>query len=158
MNKENGTIYLAYGSNLNMKQMAQRCPTAKVLGGAKLTGYQLLFRGGGGGAVATVEKEKNGSVPVLLWEITPRDEAALDRYEGYPRLYRKETVKVRLKGKWIEAMVYIMNEGWPLGVPSRYYYDVIREGYMDAGFDLSILAKAVRDSKRSIFIIRKEEV
>ena len=156
--KKQSNIYLAYGSNLNLKQMAYRCPDAKVLGGTALTGYRLLFRGYNGSAVATVEKHEGGSVPVLLWEITPRDEAALDRYEGYPRLYRKETVKVRLKGKWIEAMVYIMNEGWPLGVPSRYYYDVIREGYMDAGFDLSILAKAVRDSKRSIFIIRKEEV
>ena len=74
------------------------------------------------------------------------------------RLADLQPPQCELKGKWIEAMVYIMNEGWPLGVPSRYYYDVIREGYMDAGFDLSILAKAVRDSKRSIFIIRKEEV
>jgi gamma-glutamylcyclotransferase (GGCT)/AIG2-like uncharacterized protein YtfP len=145
MHKEK-TIYLAYGSNLNLKQMAGRCPTAKVLGSAKLMGYRLLFRGNGGGAVATVEKEKGGGVPALLWQITPRDEAALDRYEGYPWLYRKETVKVRFKGKWIEAMVYIMNEGRPLGAPSRYYYDVIRQGYLDAGFDLAILGKAVRDS------------
>ena len=129
-----------------MKQMAQRCPTAKVLGGAKLTGYQLLFRGGGGGAVATVEKEKNGSVPVLLWEITPRDEAALDRYEGYPRLYRKETVEVKVNGKAVKAMVYIMNEGRPLGQPSCYYYSTILEGYMDAGFDVDILRRAAAES------------
>jgi gamma-glutamylcyclotransferase (GGCT)/AIG2-like uncharacterized protein YtfP len=145
MNKDKA-IYLAYGSNLNLKQMAGRCPTAKALGNTKLTGYRLLFRGNGGGAVATVEKEKGGGVPALLWQITPRDEAALDLYEGYPWLYRKETVKVRFKGKWIEAMVYIMNEGRPLGAPSRYYYDVIRQGYLDAGFDLAILGKAVRDS------------
>lgn len=156
MNKENGTIYLAYGSNLNLRQMARRCPTAKALGGAKLTGYRLLFRGDDGGAVATIEKEKGGGVPALLWQITPRDEAALDRYEGYPRLYRKETVKVRFKGKWVEAMAYIMNEGWPLGVPSRYYYDVIREGYVDAGFDLAILGKAVRDSKHPGFKMKEE--
>lgn len=146
MSKENGTIYLAYGSNLNLKQMAERCPTAKVLGGATLDGYRLLFRGGGIGAVATVEKKKDGSVPVLLWQITPRDEAALDRYEGYPRLYRKETVNVQINGDWVEAMVYIMNPGWRFGNPSRYYYDVIREGYVDAGFDISVLEKAARYS------------
>lgn len=146
MSKGKRTIYLAYGSNLNLKQMAERCPTAKVLGSAKLTGYRLWFRGGGGSAVATVEKEKGGSVPVLLWQITPRDEAALDWYEGYPRLYRKETVRVRFNGKWIETMVYIMNEGRSFGAPSQYYCDVIREGYVDAGFDISILDKAARDS------------
>ncbi|MGB9591038.1 MAG: gamma-glutamylcyclotransferase, partial [Candidatus Kryptoniota bacterium] len=40
----------------------------------------------------------------------------------------------------------IMNEGRPLGAPSRYYYEVIRHGYIDAGFDISVLNKAVRDS------------
>lgn len=106
--------------------------------------------------MATVEKEKGGSVPVLLWEIQPQDEVALDRYEGYPWLYRKETVKVRFKGKWIEAMVYIMNEGKPLGAPGRYYYEVIREGYMDAGFYIPILDEAVRKSARTTFRIKKE--
>jgi hypothetical protein len=74
MSKEKGTIYLAYGSNLNLRQMAYRCPTAKVLGSAKLTGYRLLFRGGNGGAVATIEKQKGESVPVMLWRIMPNDE------------------------------------------------------------------------------------
>jgi len=146
MNEEKGTVYLAYGSNLNLKQMAYRCPTARVLGQAKLNGYRLLFRGGNGGAVATIEKQKGESVPVLLWRIMPYDEEALDRYEGYPHLYRKETVKVRFKGQWVPAMAYIMNDGRPQGAPSRYYYEVIRQGYMDAGFDISILDKAVRDS------------
>jgi gamma-glutamylcyclotransferase (GGCT)/AIG2-like uncharacterized protein YtfP len=146
MSNEKGTIYLAYGSNLNLRQMAYRCPTAKVLGSAKLTGYRLLFRGGNGSAVATIEKQKGESVPVLLWRIMPNDEKALDRYEGYPHLYRKETVKVRFKGQWVPAMVYIMNEGRPLGAPGRYYYEVIRQGYIDAGFDISFLNKAVRDS------------
>jgi len=89
---------------------------------------------------------KGESVPVLLWRIMPNDEKALDRYEGYPHLYRKETVKVRFKGQWVPAMVYIMNEGRPLGAPGRYYYEVIRQGYIDAGFDISFLNKAVRDS------------
>jgi len=146
MSKETNMIYLAYGSNLNREQMACRCPDAKVLGSARLNGYQLLFRGSKASAVATIEKRKSCSVPVLLWEITARDEEALDRYEGYPVLYRKETVKVRWEGTWVQAMVYIMNEGRPLGVPSRYYYDIIWRGYAEAGFDTSALSKAVRES------------
>ena len=48
-------LYIAYGSNLNLEQMAFRCPTAKVVGKSELKDYELLFRGGRRGAVATVE-------------------------------------------------------------------------------------------------------
>ena len=72
-------LYVAYGSNLNLAQMARRCPTAKVVGIGKLKEYQLTFRG-----VATIEPVSGAETPVGVWEITPKDEMALDRYEGYP--------------------------------------------------------------------------
>ena len=46
-------LYIAYGSNLNIKQMANRCPTAKVVGASMLKDWRLLFRGAHAGAVAT---------------------------------------------------------------------------------------------------------
>jgi len=144
--KQNTRLYLAYGSNLNRSQMADRCPTAKVLGTSAMKGWRLLFKGAHAGAVATVELFKGGSVPVLVWEITPADEAALDRYEGWPFLYRKEEVSVELDGKSVQAMVYILNNGRLLGQPSCYYYSTILEGYKDAGFDTEVLRKATIDS------------
>lgn len=145
-------LYVAYGSNLHLEQMADRCPTAKVVGAAILKGRRLLFRGYRGGAVATVEAHKGGGVPVLVWEITPDDEAALDRYEGWPFLYRKETVRIQLNGKRTSAMVYIMNtkgrwgEYRPLNQPGAGYYATILEGYKAAGFDTGILKQATQDS------------
>jgi gamma-glutamylcyclotransferase (GGCT)/AIG2-like uncharacterized protein YtfP len=146
--KNENTIYAAYGSKLNLEQMAQRCPNATILGTGELVGYRLLFRGGSYGAVATVEPKKGESVPVLLWDITPRDEAALDRYEGWPTLYRKETGIVICDGEPVEAMIYIMNEGRALGMPSDNYYYTIAEGYDSAGFDIKVLSRAVRLSRR----------
>lgn len=146
--KNENTIYVAYGSNLNLEQMEYRCPYATALGNATLSDYRLLFRGGNGGAVATVEPKRGSTVPVLLWDITPRDEEALDRYEGWPRLYHKETVTVQYEGKPVEAMVYIMNAGYPLGLPSAYYLQTIIEGYMAAGFDKLVLDRAVKDSTK----------
>jgi gamma-glutamylcyclotransferase (GGCT)/AIG2-like uncharacterized protein YtfP len=139
-------VYLAYGSNLNLEQMRHRCPYAIPLWPVELSGYRLLFRGGNGNAVATVEPKEGGSVPALLWEITPRDEEALDRYEGWPHLYRKETVKVAAGRKMVEAMVYVMNGGHPLGLPGEYYLGVIIAGYTSAGFDPQVLKQAMRDS------------
>jgi hypothetical protein len=126
--------------------MSYRCPTALVVSNAKLEGYQLLFRGGNGGAVATVEKRENAFVPVLVWELEPDDELALDRYEGYPSFYRKVMVKINFDGKWHKVMAYIMNDGHPFGMPSQYYYNTILQGYKSAGLDVNILNKAVKIS------------
>jgi len=143
--KNTNKLYVAYGSNLNIEQMGNRCPYAVPLGTATLAGYRLMFRGGNN-SVATVEPLEEASVPVLLWEITPRCEEALDRYEGWPRLYRKETITVDFGGKQTEAMVYIMNEDYPYGSPGERYLNVIKEGYASAGFDTIVLDVAVEAS------------
>lgn len=141
-------LYIAYGSNLNLKQMEHRCPTAEVVGATMLHNWRLKFRGGNHSAVATIERSRGSKVPVLIWRIQPQDEAALDRYEGWPHLYRKKTLRVTVNGKRVYAMVYIMNAArHPYGTPSLYYLDIIREGYESAGFDKGILEDAVNNSK-----------
>lgn len=142
------TLYIAYGSNLNLPQMAQRCPTAKVVGTSEIRDYELLFRGSRHSAVATVEPSKGNNIPVLLWTLKDNDLRALDHYEGYPNFYRKEILEVELKGKTVPAMVYIMNDGYPFGSPSDYYLNTIMEGYNSAGFDTEILEDAVEKSIR----------
>lgn len=146
--KDDPTIYLAYGASLNRIQMRIMCPTAKAIGNTALKGYCLLFRGGAGYADATIEKKENSEVPVLVWEVGPGDEAALDGYEGYPRLYRKETVDVELMGRNVKAMVYIMNESRPLDAPGKQYLCTMASGYATAGFDTRVLERAVWESTR----------
>jgi len=144
MKKE--TLYIAYGSNLNLTQMSYRCPTAEVIGTSEMKDYEMLFRGSRSSAVATVEPLIGARVPVLLWKIRPQDELALDHYEGYPNFYRKELFPVELSGRSVNAMVYIMNDGRPFGAPSDYYLNTILEGYHSAGFDTDFLEQAVEKS------------
>ncbi len=139
-------IYLAYGSNLNLEQMGERCPDAAVIGTTTLRDYQLLFRGNRHSGVATIERKRGSSVPVLLWQITEKCERALDRYEGHPHLYRKKKLMVNLDGDELVAMAYIMNEGPPLAMPCAYYYSTILDGYHDCGFDEKVLKQAVMQS------------
>lgn len=140
-------LYIAYGSNLNLEQMKRRCPTAEVVGAAELRNWRLWFRGGNHSAVATIERERGFSVPVLVWRIQPEDELALDRYEGFPFLYRKETLRITLDGRQVHAMAYIMNEaGHPCNQPSAYYFQTILEGYRSAGFDEQTAWDAVKKS------------
>ena len=154
MNRER-RLNVAYGSNLNLEQMARRCPTANVYGKGMLKGYQLLFKGASQNAYATIKTCQNGKVPVLVWELQQEDEKALDYYEGFPRFYYKENVVVKLEsGEHIMAMVYIMTDKMKdrihLNFPSRRYVDIVTAGYLEAGFDTAFIEDALEVSKKAI--------
>ncbi len=51
-------FYLAYGSNLNVKQMQFRCPDARIVGTAEIPNYQLLFKGSKTGSYLTIEPKR----------------------------------------------------------------------------------------------------
>lgn len=155
-------VYAAYGSNINLEQMAFRCPSAQVIGKGWLMDYQLMFLGvsRGRGGVATVEPHKGRRVPILLWAISPDCEEALDRYEGWPTLYRKETLPVSgitwmlnditvmpTQVTEVPAMIYIMNQGHP-SPPNITYLDTIERGYQAVGFHMRYLAEGVRRTLR----------
>ena len=38
-------LYIAYGSNINLEQMAHRCPNSKVVSKEMMQCYELEFRG-----------------------------------------------------------------------------------------------------------------
>lgn len=139
--------YMAYGSNLNVEQMKRRCPDAKPLCLQVINDYHLIFRRG----FLTIEPKKGSEVPVEVWQISDRDEKNLDRYEGYPKFYHKAVVQFKLypygeDPKQTEAMVYIMNKGFPAENPSTHYLETVRDGYNDFGLNLNYLMNALIDT------------
>ena len=145
--------YLAYGSNLNVRQMKWRCPTAKAIGTAVIKDYELLFKGSKTGSYLTIEPKAGAEVPVAVWSVEPSDELNLDRYEGYPHFYYKKELMLPIKGirtgiiRNRKAFVYIMHEDRPLGLPSYSYVETCAEGYHTFGFDTEFLAEAIENSK-----------
>ena len=133
-------LYIAYGSNINLEQMSNRCPNSKVIGKEMLKGYELEFSG-----VATIVPNDKSEVPILIWEIDGRDEHSLDRYEGFPNLYRKELFEIEVEGEKKECMAYLMNKG-QISPPTSYYYSVINQGYEANGMDTSYLRAALERS------------
>lgn len=141
------TLYFAYGSNINLQQMAVRCPDAQVVEPAVLEGYELLFRGNGSSfGVATIAPKEGSQVQGLLWKLTPYCELSLDIYEGYPRLYEKQAITLRTNsGKQVQAMVYVMThekERLPT-MPTRSYYTGIQEGFRQNGLPEQALKDAL---------------
>ena len=142
-------FYLAYGSNLNVRQMKLRCPTARVVGTAEIKDYELFFKGSQTGSYLTIEPKKGGIVPVAVWEVQEQDVRRLDAYEGFPKFYYKKDMEIRYKGirtgrhRTVTAFVYIMHEDREIGIPSNRYISTCIEGYNDFGFNLNILFDAV---------------
>ena len=135
-------LYFAYGSNINLEQMAHRCPDAQIVGPVTLENYELQFRGSG---FATVAPKKGSTVHGLVWKLTPNCEQSLNRYEGYPRHYTKQTVTVKYAaGNEIPVMVYIMAEPYcrQPALPSPYYYRVIQRGFEANGLPVDSLRDA----------------
>lgn len=132
--------YCAYGSNMNLKQMKMRCPKAKVIGTGILDNHKLTFRGIQRG-VANIESCKGRKVPIVLWEITKECEKELDIYEGFPRLYTKKNIKVVVNEESVEAMVYVMTDGYTnmVAAPTEYYFNTIARGYADNNIGLKPL-------------------
>jgi gamma-glutamylcyclotransferase (GGCT)/AIG2-like uncharacterized protein YtfP len=141
--------YLAYGSNLNIRQMRFRCPTALVVGKGVIKDYRLLFKGSKTGSYLTIEKAKGYEVPVAVWKVDEACEESLDRYEGYPSFYYKKEIEIDFKSikkglpRHSKAFVYIMHEERELGIPSRGYVEVCLEGYRTFGFNPILIEEAI---------------
>ena len=129
------TLYAAYGSNLNLAQMEARCPGARVLGAGRISGYRLAFKRVGVCAFATIEPCQGEYVPVGIWEIGERNEAALDSYEGVPAHYGKETIEVEMAEGNVKGMVYVMNKRAVPALPGQGYFMGILKGYRSFGLE-----------------------
>src|SRR5271166_4589170 len=95
-------LYFAYGSNMNAKAMARRCPGARPLGLARLARRRLAVMREGW---LTVVRDPRSSVHGVLWDLSLSDVPALDRYEG--PLYAKISQPVITESAARRALVYI---------------------------------------------------
>ena len=139
--------YIAYGSNMDERQMAVRCRDAVLTGTGFIQGYELLFKGSLTGCYATIESKEQSRVPVTVWTISKADEKRLDRYEGFPTFYYKKDIEVQMKDGTITGLVYIMHEDRHCGMPFPWYYEQMDRDYRKFGFDRTILKKALEASK-----------
>lgn len=124
------TLYAAYGSNLDPRRMAQRAPSSPVRGSGWLRGWRLTFAAedvGWDGALSTVVEDATSSVFVMLYDITPQDEHALDEWEGADMgIWTKIRVRVQTMGQHELAWLYVVN-GYEGGLPSAQYLGIIAD-------------------------------
>jgi phage replication-related protein YjqB (UPF0714/DUF867 family) len=121
--------YFAYGSNLCVRQMAQRCPDAVDPRPAVLGDHDWLINQRG---VATVEPFTGTHVHGVVWQVSDHDLATLDRVEGVPLRYRRNQLTVQTGDGPSDAWVYIDHRVDP-GPPRPGYLERIVGGAVHHG-------------------------
>jgi gamma-glutamylcyclotransferase (GGCT)/AIG2-like uncharacterized protein YtfP len=140
-------LYFAYGSNLDEGQMRARCPRAKALGRAALPNHALTFGGFSHkwrGAVASIRRAPGEQVHGVLYRLPSEELAALDRFEGHPHSYVRESRFVITKDSRRLATVYVQpEETFEPWAPQPKYFAVLAREYARRGFALEHLYVAV---------------
>ena len=91
-------LYFAFGSNLHLGQMAERCPGSRYIGTADLRGYRFQINQRG---FANVVPSPGDHVEGLVYLLSQNDEERLDRSEGVPTAYQKYCIDVQVSAATI---------------------------------------------------------
>ncbi len=142
---------IAYGRNLDLNRMKEKCPHCVLVGKAILQDWQIAYK-----RYITLEPCKGGQIPVGVWEINEEAEKELDIIEQYPTVYRKEYVKINFNGKEVEALVYLINDTHPK-YPDKKYFERLLVGYKYFDFDEKYLYEAIdRLPRKKVLILAGE--
>lgn len=146
-------LYAAYGSNLDPREMAVRAPTSPAAGTGWLVGWRLTFGGedfAWEGALATVVEDAAEQVFVMLYDVPPWDEAALDEWEGTALgVYVKIRVQVEtLDGRKL-AWLYVLDD-YEGGLPSARYLGIMADAAEAAGAPADYVSKLRTRPCRSV--------
>jgi hypothetical protein len=134
-------LHFAYGSNMDRTAMARRCPGSKPVGRAVLKGHSFFITTDG---YASVRRAPADVVYGVLWQLTPRDLAALSLYESLASgLYGEADLPVQSNGRSVRALVYV-GRSLSRGIPKPGYM----EGIVAAARDWQLPADYVRALSR----------
>ena len=128
--------YFAYGSNMDVNQMADRCPSAEIVGVCRLDGHRFLINSRG---VATLVPDASSYALGILWDLPLEDEQTLDDYEGVPAYYQKHLLTVETDREAIQALIYQATDSTP-GRSRRGYMEGIVAAARQHGFDEAYVA------------------
>jgi gamma-glutamylcyclotransferase len=138
-------LYFAYGSNLWLKQMKDRCPSSKKVGTGILHSYKW---GINPRRYANVCPSSSHVVYGIVYTLSSFDEAELDCREGVSLgYYEKKDLDVELlstekEASTIRCLVYIDPKG--LFGPSGEYIDRINSGLKDANLPKEWVQQNIR--------------
>lgn len=135
-------LYFGYGSNLDEARLHIHCPSARLVGTARLAEHRLAFsiesKNTWHGGVADIRPEPGREVWGALWLIDDTHAEPLDRQEGVfrdPPAYQRIAVDLETAaGDQVRCRSYQVVTPHPDGyLPSPAYHDTILRGAQAIG-------------------------
>ena len=104
--------YFAYGSNMNDNRMTERGVNFLSKEKGTLKGYRFIInkksQKNPNIGFANIIRDDNSEVEGIIYEVSQEDILKLDKFEGFPRHYRREIFIINDK----ECIIYIANDEW----------------------------------------------
>jgi len=137
--------YAAYGSNLNLDQMSDRCKLGSILSRGVLRGWRLHFAYHAG-----IQEREGSACPVGIYTLSPSDIRSLDRQEALGRAYDRVAVTAHKDDGTAVACFTYLKRNMRAAVPSPRYIAIIRTGYRHWGMDDKELDRAYDRAYRAV--------
>ena len=134
-------LYFAYGSNMLLEQMNERCPNHTYFGYGILKGFRWIITERG---YANIIKSEADEVHGVVYRINEEDEASLDKAEGVHKgLYWKETHRVEIDKTNYPCLVYV-DPIIAAGQAKEEYVGRINDGVADAELNPEYVERYIR--------------
>ena len=144
------TLYFAFGSNMDIAQMMERCPATRIVGPAELRDHELAFPHYSGArrcAVAGYRPAPGKSVWGVVYDARDDELLYLDTFEGFrfgrPRAdnaYNRVEIEVLGNGAPLACMTYEATAHEAPGFTSRHYLGQLVAGARHHGLPADYVA------------------
>lgn len=140
-------LYFAYGSNMSLRRIRQRVPSARKVAVAVLGRYTLKFhkkgsRDGSAKCDIVLTGQPADQVYGVVFEIDDSDKPALDAAEGLHHGYEIKDVELStLDGRTIQAFAYYGTDLDASLRPFHWYKQHVLQGALENGLPESYTAE-----------------
>ena len=142
-------LYFAYGSNMSLRRLQARTPSARFYHTAILQSHVLKFHkiGRDGSGKCDIVASDNDSLAVhgVLYELQDEEIQRLDRYEGRGAGYDRETVQVMTRQDCYEsALTYVATRMDPKLKPFHWYKHHVYRGAVEHQLPIDYIERLAR--------------
>lgn len=157
-------LYFAYGLNLDLATIKQKCSKPQVLGVARLAGYRLAFfehTSVWDGAMETIVPEEGAQVWGVLYSLNLFDWEELDNHEdarmdGTGAYFHYPVTVETQEGTLLDATVYLKARWGQSNHPSSEYMAVVCKAAREQGLPDSYIDFLERiETKPAAYVVPK---
>lgn len=146
-------MYFAYGSNMSVRRLKVRAPTAELVGQASVSGHRLVFdkwsRDGSGKADCCKTGNITDLVMGALFRIHATDRPALDKAEGAGQGYDATNLVVFSDGVPHKVLTYLATDKRRGLKPYTWYLRHVLEGAKEVGLPADYIVDIERVAGQS---------